>query len=139
MVMVKATRESETGVLPTAGQLAEMTRFNEELAKAGVLLVGEGLAPSARGKRVHFDGHGGRHATDGPFAETKELVAGLWVWQVRSMEEALEWVRRCPAPFEGECQIEIRPLLEAEDFGAALSPELRAAEERLRAGLASRD
>jgi len=139
MVMVKATRESETGVLPTTGQLAEMTRFNEELAKAGVLLVGEGLAPSARGKRVHFDGHGGRRAVDGPFAETKELVAGFWVWQVRSMDEALEWVRRCPAPFEGECQVEIRPLLEAEDFGAALSPELRAAEERLRAGLASHD
>lgn len=139
MVMVKATRESETGVLPTAEQLPGMTRFNEELAKAGVLLIGEGLAPSARGKRVHFDGRGGRRAVDGPFAETKELVAGFWVWQVRSMDEALEWVRRCPAPFEGECQIEIRPLLEAEDFGAALSPELRAAEERLRAGLASRD
>jgi hypothetical protein len=139
MVMVKATRESEAGALPTAEQLTGMTRFNEALAKAGVLLIGEGLAPSVRGKRVHFDNRGGRHVVDGPFAETKELVAGFWVWQVRSMDEALEWVRRCPAPFEGECQIEVRPLLEAEDFGAALSPELRAAEERLRTGLASHD
>ncbi|EIL86903.1 MAG: YciI family protein [Rhodanobacter sp.] len=138
MVMVKATELSESGALPTSGQLEEMTHFNQELAKAGVLLVGEGLTPSRRGKRVQFDDHGKRTTVDGPFAETKELVAGFWLWQVRSMDEAMEWVRRCPAPFEGECQIEVRPLLEAEDFGAALSPELRAAEERLRADLASR-
>lgn len=139
MVMVKATRQSESGALPKAELLAEMTRFNETLAEAGVLLIGEGLTPSSHGKRVQFDGHGKRTAVDGPFAETKELVAGFWLWQVRSMDEAMEWVRRCPAPFEGECEIEVRPLLEAEDFGAALSPELRAAEERLRTDLATRD
>lgn len=137
MVMVKATAHSESGALPTTRQLEEMTRFNGELAKAGVLLAGEGLAPSRRGKRVQFDGRGKRTAVDGPFAETRELVAGFWLWQVRSMDEAMEWVRRCPAPFEGECEIEIRPLLEAEDFGASLSPELRAAEEPLRTDLAS--
>jgi hypothetical protein len=141
MVIVKATADSEANPPERPGTelLEAMHRFNEELARAGVLLVGEGLAPSQRGKRVRFDAHGKRTVTDGPFAETRELVAGFWLWQVRSMDEAMEWVRRCPAPFQGTCQIEVRPLLEAEDFGAALSPDLRVAEERLRAGLTSRD
>jgi len=138
MVMVRATADSEAGAMPSERLLAAMTRFNEELAQAGVLLAGEGLQPSARGKRVRFGADGGRTVVDGPFAETRELVAGFWLWQVRSMDEAVEWVRRCPAPFDGACEIEIRPLFEAEDFGAALSPELRAAEERLRAGAAGR-
>lgn len=138
MVMVRATADSEAGAMPSERLLAAMTRFNEELAQAGVLLAGEGLQPSARGKRVRFGADGGRTVVDGPFAETRELVAGFWLWQVRSMDEAVDWVRRCPAPFDGACEIEIRPLFEAEDFGAALSPELRAAEERLRAGAAGR-
>lgn len=138
MVIVKATRESEAGVLPSGKMLTDMTRFNEELMKAGILLAADGLKPSSAGKRVRFEGSR-RSVVDGPFAETKELVAGFWLWQVRSMDEAVEWVRRCPNPFEqGESVIEIRPLYEAEDFGPELSPELRQSEERLRAELASK-
>jgi hypothetical protein len=131
MVMVKATKESEAGVMPSQQRLAEMGRYNEELVKAGVLLAGEGLHPSSRGVRVRFSGKE-RTVIDGPFAETKELVAGFWLLQVRSKEEAIEWVRRCPNPFEGESEIEIREVFEADDFGEALTPELRAQEERLR-------
>ena len=137
MVMVHATAESEAGVMPSEKLLREMTAFNEELVKAGVMLAGEGLHPSSRGKRVMFAG-GGRSVVDGPFAETKELIAGFWLWQVRSIDEALEWVRRCPAPFDGDCSIEIRPVFEADDFGEALTPELRAAEERMRGELAGK-
>ena len=132
MVMVKATPESEAGRMPGTELLAAMGRFNEELVKAGVMLAGEGLHPSARGKRVRFSGPQ-RRVIDGPFAETKELVAGFWLWQVRSMDEAVEWVRRCPNPMEGESEIEIRPVFEAEDFGAEFTPELRAQEDRRRA------
>jgi hypothetical protein len=115
MVLVKATKDSESGVLPTQALLAEMGKFNEELVKAGIMLAGEGLRPSSQGKRVHFSGRN-RTVMDGPFAETKELVAGFWVWQVRSIEEAVEWVRRCPNPMPGDSDIEIRPLYEMEDF-----------------------
>lgn len=133
MVMVKATKNSEAGVMPSEKLLADMGKFNEELVKAGVMLAGEGLHPSRKGKRVRFSG-GKKTAIDGPFAETKELVAGFWIWQVKSMEEAIEWVRRCPDPAPGEeSEIEIRPVFEAEDFGAEFTPELRAQEERLRA------
>ncbi|NPT54047.1 YciI family protein [Paraburkholderia elongata] len=132
MVMVKATSQSETGKMPSTELLAAMGKFNEELVKAGVMLAGEGLHPSAKGKRVRFSGSQ-RTVIDGPFTETKELVAGFWLWQVKSMEEAVEWVRRCPNPMESESEIEIRPLFEADDFGAELTPELRAQEERLRA------
>jgi hypothetical protein len=132
MVMVKATSESEAGKMPGTELLAAMGNFNEELVKAGVMLAGEGLHPSVRGKRVQFSGSR-RTVIDGPFAETKELVAGFWLWQVRSMEEAIEWVRRCPNPMEGDSEIEIRPLFEAADFGAEFTPELQAQEERLRA------
>lgn len=132
MVMVKATPQSEAGQMPSTELLAAMGNFNEELVKAGVMLAGEGLHPSTRGKRVQFSGSR-RTVTDGPFAETKELVAGFWLWQVRSMEEAVEWVRRCPNPMEGDSEIEIRPLFEAADFGAEFTPELQAQEERLRA------
>ena len=119
MVMVKATKNSEDGVLPSAKLLAEMGKFNEQLVKAGVMLAGDGLRPSSKGKRVRF-AHGKRTVIDGPFTETKELVAGFWIWQVRSIEEALEWVRRCPEPMPGEeSEIEIRPLFEAEDFAPA--------------------
>jgi len=131
MVMVKATKDSEAGVMPSQQRLAEMGRYNEELVKAGVLLAGEGLHPSSRGVRVRFCGKE-RTVIDGPFAETKELVAGFWLLQVRSKEEAIEWVRRCPNPFDGESEIEIRQVFEADDFGEALTPELRAREERLR-------
>ena len=137
MVMVKATPDSEAGVMPSTELLAAMGRFNEELANAGVLLAGEGLQPSARGKRVRFEG-GRRTVTDGPFAETKELIAGFWLWQVRSMDEAVEWVRRCPNPMPGDSEIEIRPVFESEDFGDELTPELREQEERLRARVESR-
>ncbi|MEA3084591.1 MAG: hypothetical protein QOC89_2288 [Paraburkholderia sp.] len=132
MVIVKATSESEAGKMPTTELLAAMGQFNEELVKAGVMLAGEGLHPSAKGKRVRFSGSR-RSVIDGPFAETKELVAGFWLWQVKSMEEAVDWVRRCPNPMEGESEIEIRPVFDADDFGAELTPELRAQEERLRA------
>src|SRR6516165_7019540 len=133
MVMVKATKKSEAGVMPSAKLLADMGRFNEELVKAGVLLAGDGLHPSKKGKRVRFGG-AEKTVLDGPFAETKELVAGYWIWQVKSMEEALEWVRRCPDPMPGEeSEIEIRPVFEAEDFGKEFTPELRAREDKLRA------
>jgi hypothetical protein len=131
MVMVKATGSSEAGVMPTEALLAAMGRFNEELVKAGVMLAGEGLKPSARGKRVRFSGTA-RSIIDGPFAETKELVAGFWLWQVKSIEEAVEWVKKCPNPMPEDSEIEIRPLYEAADFGAELTPELRARDESLR-------
>ncbi|CAJ93271.1 5-chloro-2-hydroxyhydroquinone dehydrochlorinase TtfG, YCII superfamily [Cupriavidus necator] len=140
MVMVKATSESESGKMPSTELLAAMGKFNEELVKAGVMLAGEGLHPSARGKRVRFSGDQ-RTVTDGPFPQTSELVAGFWLWQVESMDEAVEWVRRCPNPMESESEIEIRPLFEVEDFGAEFTPELREQEERLRAeveGLANK-
>ena len=133
MVMVKATRNSEAGAMPSEKLLAEMGQFNEELVKAGVMLAGEGLKPSSKGKRVRFSG-GKKTIVDGPFTETKELVAGYWIWQVKSMEEAVEWVRRCPDPMPGEeSEIEIRPVFEFDDFGKEFTPELRAQEERLRA------
>ncbi|HJV75436.1 MAG TPA: YciI family protein [Noviherbaspirillum sp.] len=137
MVIVKATNESEAGKMPSTELLAAMGKFNEELAKAGVLLAAEGLHPSDKGKRVRFSGKQ-RTVIDGPFAETNELIAGFWLWQVKSMDEAVEWVRRCPNPMEGESEIEIRPVFEAEDFGAELTPELRAQEERLRAEMNAR-
>jgi hypothetical protein len=138
MVMVKATRNSEAGMMPSEKLLADMGRFNEELVKAGVMLAGEGLHPSSKGARVRFSG-GKRTVIDGPFAETKELVAGFWLWQVKSKEEAIEWVKRCPDPMPGEdSEIEIRQLFEAEDFGAEFTPELREQEERLRAEIAKR-
>ena len=138
MVMVKATRESEAGVMPDQKLLEEMGRFNEELVKAGVMLAAEGLQPSSKGARVKFSGSK-RMVIDGPFSETKELVAGFWLWQVKSKEEAIEWVKRCPNPFPtGESEIEIRQLFEAEDFGAEFTPELREQEERLRAQVASK-
>jgi hypothetical protein len=136
MVMVKATQDSEAGVMPDAQLLADMGRFNEELVKAGVMLAGEGLKPSSKGARVRFSGTA-RTVVDGPFTETKELVAGFWLWQVRSMEEAIEWVKRCPNPMPSESEIEIRPIFEADDFGEAFTPELRAQEERLREEIAA--
>jgi hypothetical protein len=133
MVIVKATRNSEAGVMPSEKLLADMGKFNEDLVKAGVMLAGDGLHPSSRGKRVRFSG-GKKNVVDGPFAETKELIAGYWIWQVKSMDEAVEWLRRCPDPMPGEeSEIEIRPVFEAEDFGDEFTPELRAQEERLRA------
>jgi hypothetical protein len=133
MVIVKATKNSEAGVLPDKKLLSEMGKFNEELVNAGVMLAGDGLQPSSKGKRVRQSG-GKKTVIDGPFAETKELIAGFWIWQVKSMEEALEWVRRCPDPMPGEeSEIEIRPVFEAEDFGEEFTPEMRAREERLRA------
>jgi hypothetical protein len=131
MVMVKASPESEAGQMPSTELLAAMGKFNEELVKAGVMLAGEGLHPSSAGKRVRFSG-ASRSVVDGPFAETKELVAGYWLWQVKSMEEAVEWVKRCPNPMESDSEIEIRRVFEAEDFGAEFTPELREQEERLR-------
>ena len=136
MVMVKATAESETGQMPPTELLEAMTRYNEELVKAGVMLAGEGLKPSSEGARVRFSGSD-RAVVDGPFAESKELVAGFWLWEVRSMDEAIEWVKRCPNPMEGDSEIEIRPVFETEDFGEELTPELREAEERMRAQLAT--
>ncbi len=133
MVMVKATADSEAGAMPSEQRLAEMGRFNEELVKAGVMLAAEGLHSSSKGVRVVFSG-ARRTVVDGPFAETKELIAGFWLWQVRSREEAIEWVKRCPNPFDGESEIEIRQVFEAEDFGEALTPELREQEQRLRSG-----
>ena len=134
MVIVKATADSEAGVMPGEELLAAMGAFNEELVKAGVMLAGEGLQPSAKGARVTFSGKQ-RTVSDGPFAETKELIAGFWLWQVKSMDEAIAWVRRCPNPMAGESVIEIRPVFEAEDFGDAFTPELREQEERLRGQL----
>jgi hypothetical protein len=131
MVMVKATAGSEAGLMPSEALLTAMGRFNEQLVKAGVMLAGEGLHPSRRGTRVHFSGEK-RTVIDGPFTETKELVSGFWIWQVKSMEEAIEWVKRCPNPMPEDSDIEIRPLFSPEDFGAEFTPELRAAEDRLR-------
>ena len=130
-VLVKATKDSEAGVMPSAELLAAMGKFNESLVKAGILLAGEGLKPSRQGKRVHFSGKQ-RTVIDGPFTETKELVAGFWLWQVHSMEEAVEWVKRCPNPMLTDSDIEIRPVFEAEDFGENLTPEVKAQEEQLR-------
>jgi len=132
MILVKADKNSEAGVLPDEKLLTEMGKFNEELIKAGVMLAGEGLQSSMKGARVKFSGSK-RTVIDGPFAETKELIAGFWLWQVKSKEEAIEWVKRCPNPMKGESEIEIRQLFEAEDFGAEFTPELREQEERLRA------
>ena len=133
MVIVKATKNSEAGLMPGEKLLAEMGKFNEELVKAGVMLAGEGLHPSSKGKRVVFSG-GKKTVVDGPFAETKELIAGYWLWQVKSIDEALEWARRCPDPMPGEeGTLEIRPVFEAADFGAEFTPELREQEERIRA------
>jgi hypothetical protein len=132
MVMVKATKESEAGVMPTEQMFREMGNYNEELVKAGVMLAGEGLQPSSKGARVRFSGSK-RTVIDGPFAETKELVAGFWLFQVKSKEEAIEWVKRCPNPMPGDSEIEIRQIFEADDFGENLTPELREQEQRLRA------
>lgn len=135
MVMVKASAESEAGVMPSEQLLAEMGKFNEELVRAGVMLAGEGLHPSSKGARVRFSGSK-RTVIDGPFPETKELVAGFWLLQLKSKEEAIEWIKRCPNPMPGESEIEIRQVFEAEDFGAEFTPELREQEARLRAGIA---
>ena len=137
MVMVKATGDSEAGVMPSEELLAQMGRYNEELVRAGVMLAGEGLHPSSKGARVRFSGSK-REVIDGPFAETKELVAGFWLIQVKSKEEAIEWVKRCPNPMPGDSEIEIRQVFEAEDFGAEFTPELREQEERLRAQIATK-
>jgi hypothetical protein len=137
MVIVKANKDSEAGVMPKQKLFAEMGKFNEELVKAGVLLAGDGLHPSSKGKRVRFSGEK-RIVIDGPFAETKELIAGFWLWQVRSMDEAIEWVKRCPCPHEGEAEIEIRQVFDVEDFGSELTPELRKQEGRLRARIAKK-
>ncbi len=133
MVIVKATKNSEAGVMPSEQLLTEMGKFNEELVKAGIMQAGDGLHPSSKGKRVRFSG-GKKTVVDGPFAETKELIAGFWMWKVKSMEEALEWARRCPDPMPGEdAELELRPVFESEDFGAEFTPELREQEDRLRA------
>jgi hypothetical protein len=137
MVMVKASKESEAGVMPSEQLLADMGRFNEELIKAGVLLAGESLQPSSKGARVRFSGNK-RTVIDGPFAHTGELIAGFWLLQVKSREEAIEWVKRCPNPMPGESEIEIRQVFEAEDFGAEFTPELRQQEQRLRAAAATK-
>jgi hypothetical protein len=137
MVMIKANADSEAGVMPSQQLLAEMGKYNEELVRAGVMLAGEGLHPSSKGSRVRFSGSK-RTVVDGPFPETKELVAGFWLIQVKSKEEAIEWVKRCPNPTGAESEIEIRQVFEAEDFGAELTPELREQEERLRAEVAAR-
>ena len=136
MILVKASKESEAGVMPSEQLLTEMGKFNEELVKAGVMLAGEGLHPSSKGARVRFSG-GKRTVIDGPFAETKELIAGFWIWQVKSKEEAIEWVKRCPNPLDGDAEIEIRQVHEAEDFGKAFTPERRAQEERVAAQMAA--
>jgi len=132
MVIVKATKDSEAGIMPSTELFAAMGKYNEELVKAGVMLAGEGLQPSSKGARVRFSGDN-RTVIDGPFTETKELIAGFWLWQVRSKEEAIEWVKRCPNPMPGESEIEIRQVFEAEDFGEEFTPEARAREERVRA------
>jgi hypothetical protein len=137
MVLIRADRNSEAGVMPSEQLLAEMGRFNEELANAGVLLAGEGLHPSSRGARVRFSGPD-REVIHGPFGETRELIAGFWLWKCTSLQEAIDWVRRCPNPMPGESEIEIRQVFDAEDFGEAFTPELRDQEERLRAQIAGR-
>ena len=133
MAIVKATKDSEAGKMPSEELLAEMGKFNEEMVKAGVMLAGEGLHPSSKGVRVSFGGDGERTVIDGPFAETKELIAGYWLMQVRSFEEAVEWIKRCPNPHDEEGEIEIRQVFEAEDFGEEFTPELREQEDRIRA------
>ena len=137
MVIVKATKTSEAGVMPGEKLLADMTQFNEELVKAGIMQSGDGLKPSSAGKRVRFTGSGGpKTVIDGPFAETKELIAGFWIWTVKDMNEALAWVKKCPDPMPGEeSEIEIRPFFEAEDFGEEYTPELRAREDKMRADI----
>jgi hypothetical protein len=130
IVMVKATKDSEAGVMPTQELLAAMGKYNEELAKAGIMLAGDGLQPSSKGARVKFSGKS-RTVVDGPFTETKELVAGFWIWKVKSRQEAIEWVKRCPNPMPGDSEIEIRQLFEAEDFGAELTPELQQQAQRV--------
>ena len=137
MVMVKATKDSEAGVMPSTELIAAMGKYNEELVKAGIMLAGDGLRPSSAGKRVRFDGKK-RSVIDGPFTETKELIAGYWIWQVRSMEEAVEWLKRCPNPMPGDSEVEIRPIFEAADFGENFTPELQDQERRLREQVASR-
>jgi len=134
MVIVRASKNSEAGVMPTEKLLADMTAYNEKLVAAGIMQSGDGLKPSSAGKRVRFDGSGGtKTVIDGPFAETKELIAGYWLWKVKDMNEAVEWVKRCPDPMPGETsEIEIRPFFEAEDFGAEFTPELQAREEKMR-------
>ena len=134
MVMVRATKSSEAGVMPDAKLLGDMMKFNEELVKAGVMQAGEGLQPSSKGARIKFSPDNKKTVVDGPFAETKELVAGFWLWKVKSREDAMQWAMRCPSPFPGEqCEIELRQVFEAEDFGAEFTPEMRAQEDRLRA------
>ena len=137
MVIVKATNDSEAGEMPSTELLAAMGKYNEELVKAGIMLAGEGLHPSSKGARVRFSG-AKRTVIDGPFAETKELIAGYWIWQVRSLDEAIEWVKRCPNPMNGDSDIEIRQVFEAEDFGEAFTPELQEQEERIRAEVEKR-
>ena len=135
IVMVKATKASEAGTMPDEKLLTEMGKYNEELVKAGIMVAGEGLHPSSKGKRVRFSGTR-RTVIDGPFAETKELLAGYWLWNVKSMDDAVEWLKRCPNPHNEETEVEIRPVFEAEDFGAEFTPELRAQEERIRTEIA---
>ena len=137
MVIVKANKQSEEGVMPDEKLLSAMGQFNEELSKAGLILAGEGLHPSSKGKRIKISGNS-RTVVDGPFAETKELIAGFWIWKVGSMEEAVEWAKRCPNPHAGDSELEIRQIFEAEDFGAEFTPELRAQEERIRREAAGR-
>lgn len=138
MVIVKATKNSEAGVMPSEKDFAEMGNYNEELVKAGIMLAADGLHPSSKGKRIRFAG-GKRTVVDGPFTETKELIAGFWLWQVKSIEEAVEWARRCPDPMPGEdAELEIRPVFEVDDFGKEFSPELRAQEDRIRAEIEKR-
>ena len=137
MILIKATKDSEAGVMPSRQLLTEMGKFNEELVKAGVMLAGEGLHPTSKGARVRFTGRK-RTVIDGPFAETKELLAGFWLWQVKSKEEAIEWVKRCPNPHNEETEVEIRQVFEAEDFGPEFTPELREQEERLRSQVAEK-
>lgn len=137
MILIKANHDTENAVMPSEQLLTEMGRYNEELVKAGIMLAGEGLHPTSRGARVRFSGSA-RSVVDGPFAETKELIAGFWLWQVRDLQEAIEWVKRCPNPTGEDSEIEIRPVFEADDFGAEFTPELREQEERLRAQIADR-
>jgi hypothetical protein len=137
MILIKANKDSEAGVMPSEQLLTEMGKFNEELVKAGVMLAGDGLHPTSKGARVRFSG-GKRTVIDGPFAETKELIAGFWIWQCKSKEEAIEWVKRCPNPHNEETEVEIRQLFEAEDFGAEFTPELKEQEERIRAQIVTK-
>jgi len=137
MVMVKATKDSEAGVLPSTELIAAMGKFNEQLVKAGIMLAGDGLQPTSKGKRVRFAGDK-RSVIDGPFAETKELIAGYWIWQVRSMEEAVEWLKRCPNPHCEDSEVEVRPVYEMADFGENLTPELKEMDQRMRQQMAEK-